>query len=1034
MLKAAAFFFVFVAGVTSFKSATNALFLARRDPTDLPYLYLATALAVTVVTVGLGRQLARLPAKPVLRGSVLLAAGVLLGLSVLAALDVRAILAVLYVAGEVYATALSVLFWARLGEVFDVRSAKRVFGVIAAAGMAGAVLGGLGVKALAGIMPSVVWCFLAAISLVLVRPLLGRGDGGGKVRRKNLSLMDGFVYAAKDRYPRAIAVLVLLLAVQTAAVDYAFRTGAVLSEAGDEAALASLFGLLNAVVGVGAILFQTTLTRPLLSRLGVFAFLSVVPALSLLASGAYALWPVTFLPLFLLKTIEMMGSLSLNQAGLGLLYNPMPLDIRDSVRALVDGAVKKLGGAVGGVVLLVFGAGLEPRLLIGLVAALALIILVWVRALRPAYLGALELKLGARVSKGHVIDTSDRSTRERVLSVLKDLDGGKVLAAFEVLQRNPRVRLAEHVGPLLSHPDERVRARAIEHVRDDPDPQHAPRLEALIGQRAGTTTAEAARALAMVAPERACRVLEPFLSGTQDFALVCAAIEALLRCAQADPAAIHKAEARLEEMLAHGRHGPAAERRELVRLLGHLGPGPQAWRLASYLDDPDPAVCRLAIEAAAGANDPALPPKLLHRLADRRIRGRVIETLARYGDEVVPLLAQTLDDRRLPLSLRAQVPKVLRRIASKVAIDAMLYSNVKDDAFLRYTIVNELGRLRREQPKAQFDHERVFEAVRRRLTAYAHYRPLAMDLAVGGAQYRLLLRAVEDRVGQNLLGALRLLGLIYDREALEGALRGLQRGAYADALELLDVALEGSSLRGEVLAKLETSAPSAVPARARERAFALVSSRDVQLAAIAHETLIRLGEAPPDVQEPTQGEPLMAKSIIDRVFVLESVQLFHNLPVDDLAAVAELCSEGNADPRAVIYREDASGDCMYVIVSGEVDLSRDGEPLLELYAGDSFGQVSILDGGLRPVTATAGDEGVQYLVLEREPFMDLMMDRPEVVHGLFGVLARRLRELVALSGGSSGGSNAVPLPSSLPTPVLSVPPQVRVETIEERPS
>ncbi len=1028
MVKAAAFFFSFVAGVTTFKSATNALFLSRSDPTQLPYLYLATALVVTVVTIGLGRQLSKYPAKPVLRGSVLISSGLLFGLSVLAAFDVRQILGVLYVAGEVYATAISVLFWARLGEVFDVRSAKRVFGVIAAAGMAGAVLGGVSVNLLAGIMPAVGWCLFAAISLIVVRPLLGRGQGGApKVRRKRLSLLDGYAYAAKDRYPRGVAILVVLLAMQTAAVDYAFRTGAVLSVAGDEAALTSLFGSLNAVVGVGAILFQTTVTRPLLSRLGVFAFLAVVPALTLVSSGAYALWPLSFMPIFLLKTFEMMGSLSLNQPALGLLYNPMPADMRDSVRALVDGAVKKLGGAVGGVLLLLFGASLDPEMLISLVAGLAVVILLWVRVLRPGYLAALEVKLGARLGKSAVIDTSDRATREQLLGMLKDPDGGKVLAALSALERNPRIHLVEHVADLLAHPSERVRSRAIEYISKYPNPEHAPLLEAVIGQDARRPTAEAARALALVAPQRAKLVLEPYLlGGDHDLGLVCACIEALLPRGGAG-AGSPVAEKKLEEMFSHGRRGPAAERREVVRLLGHMGPSPMAWRLATYLDDPDPSVSVLAVEAAAHAQDEALPPKLLHRLLDRRIRGRVIDALASYGDSVVPLLVQNLNDRRLPPSLRAQLPKVLRRIGSKTAVDGMLFSNVRDDAFVRFTIVTELARLRRANPQAKlFDRARVTQAALRRLTAYAHYRPIAMDLAVGGANYGLLLRAVEDRVTQNLQGALRLLGLIYDREALDGALLGLQGGAYADALELLDVALEGSGVRAEVLARLETSAPSAVSTRAQFRAFALVESRDVQLAAIAHFTLSRLGEAPPDVREPTQGEPLMPKSLVERVFVLEAVQLFHNLPIDDLTAVAELCIEGHAEPRAVIYEENEPGESMFVIVSGEVHLTRRQERLLDLSTGDSFGQVSILDGGRRPVTATAGDEGVQYLILERAPFMDLIMDRPEVVTGLFAVLARRLRELVQMSGGTTGGGQVPPTPlSGLPGPAPSLTPQVR---------
>src|SRR5207244_3951645 len=130
----------------------------------------------------------------------------------------------------------------------------------------------------------------------------------------------------------------------TAAVDYVFRTGAVeLFESKSEGALTGMFGVLNAVVGVGAIVVQSTLTSLLLRRVGVFAFLSIIPVACVLSASWSAFAPRMFMPLFLLKTVEMMGSLSLNQPALQLLYNPMPQAVRDSVRALVDGAVKKLG-------------------------------------------------------------------------------------------------------------------------------------------------------------------------------------------------------------------------------------------------------------------------------------------------------------------------------------------------------------------------------------------------------------------------------------------------------------------------------------------------------------------------------------------------------------------------------------------------------------------------------------------------------------------------------------------------------------------
>lgn len=1025
LVRAGLFSLVFVAGVTAMKSATNALFLARRDPRDLPYLYLATALAITLVTVYIGQRLTRSGAKSVLRAAVQLSAAVLAVLAVLAALDVRAALGALYVAGEVYATAINVLFWARLGEVFDVRTAKKVFGTAAAAGMAGATLGGLSVKLTAGLFPSVWWCGFAVITLVLALPLLGqdRGTTAKAQPRQKISFHSGLAYAAVDRFPRGVALLMLFLAVQTATVDYAFRTGAFHSEGGNEAGLAALFGILNAAVGISAIAFQLLITGPLLRRLGVFVFLSIVPILSILAGLWAMVDPAWFVPIFLLKTFEMMGSLSLYQPGLQLLYNPMPAQMRDSVRALVDGAIKKLGGAVGGILLILFGSFLEPRVILAIVVGIAAALLLFLRSLRGGYVTALQAKLGKKgLPVAGAIDPSDRSTKESLLKTLADPDPGRVLTALSVLSKDPSIDLVPHFGALIAHPSEEVRLSAIERIEAAPKPDYAPLLIQVIQGTERRPKAQAAKALELVDHAAAVQVLRPFLEQTQaegpDLGLLTAAIRTHLGH-DADPHSQALAEVRLLELLDR-RRGTASERRELARLLGQLGPTRHAVRLATFLDDPEASVRAMAIWAAGETKELSLVPKLIARLPDRTVRRAVTNALAAYGDAVVTALAETLDDRRLPVAHRVLVPKVLRLIGSSAAGQAMLFSNVQDDAFLRYVIVDELSRLRRLQPAISFDRQRTEEAALRRLRAYAHYQPIGLDLRAGGPPYALLTRAVEDRVQQNLTAGLKVLGLISDPVAMDGAIRGLLAGHHADAIELIDVALQGSELRKVVLKALEQSYPTGIPGRSRERAYSLVEGRDVQLAMIAWETLRRQGEEPPEVKEPTQGEPLMPKSIVEKVFVLENVQLFHGLPVDDLAAVAALCTEGHASPGEIVYREGDPGSSMYIIVSGEVHLLHGAELLMDLSAGDSFGQVSILDQGARPVTAQAGDEGVDYLNLEREAFMDLVADRPAVLSGLFVVLARRLRELVDLSHGGgaaptkSAGQKAAASENTIP--------------------
>ena len=145
----------------------------------------------------------------------------------------------------------------------------------------------------------------------------------------------------------------------------------------------------------------------------------------------------------------------------------------------------------------------------------------------------------------------------------------------------------------------------------------------------------------------------------------------------------------------------------------------------------------------------------------------------------------------------------------------------------------------------------------------------------------------------------------------------------------------------------------------------------------------------------------MPKSIVERIFLLQSVQFFRALSVDDLSAVAAICQEAHADRREVIYDQGERGEEMYVIISGGIHLFSDGEPLIDLHAGDSFGQTAILDGGVRPVMARASDEGVDYMSIARQPMLDLMADRPELVNGLFSELGMRLRELIKLTHSQS---------------------------------
>ena len=138
----------------------------------------------------------------------------------------------------------------------------------------------------------------------------------------------------------------------------------------------------------------------------------------------------------------------------------------------------------------------------------------------------------------------------------------------------------------------------------------------------------------------------------------------------------------------------------------------------------------------------------------------------------------------------------------------------------------------------------------------------------------------------------------------------------------------------------------------------------------------------------------VASHMVERILLLEGVTMFAGAEIDDITAVAQICGEKKVAGSAVVFEEGAAGEEMYVVSKGEVVLERGGREVMRFAAGDSFGHVSVLDRGPRPATAKAGEKGAELLVIDRQHFMDLVTDRPELLHGLFKVLTKRVRDLL----------------------------------------
>ncbi|OGQ18641.1 MAG: hypothetical protein A2138_24340 [Deltaproteobacteria bacterium RBG_16_71_12] len=444
----------------------------------------------------------------------------------------------------------------------------------------------------------------------------------------------------------------------------------------------------------------------------------------------------------------------------------------------------------------------------------------------------------------------------------------------------------------------------------------------------------------------------------------------------------------------------------MARLLGALDDTRYDAPLAALIGDPDGTVRALAIDAAGRERHRAHVPLLVEHLADRHARPRAIAALSRYGDDAVEALKAILDDRSRPLLERMPIPRVLEAIGTEGAAHALMFSNPKDDAYLQQRIAHALVGIVRRAPGVAIDRKRADEAIGRRLVAYDAYDDAGRDLAADPAPgLGLLRRAVRDRCLQNLKIALDLLGIHRGLARMQTVYAGLSSGLEAqrhDALELLDAALSGDPLREDFLSLLERKPTPRELSDAHDRCRALCRSKDPLLRALARRSVTALGLAAPDEGYAKVGPGAlelegidMPDTLVERLFLLEHVELFEGLPTDDLSAIAALTNELTLPAGAFLYREGETGTQMYVIVEGEVELTRVGRPVMKLRAGQSAGEVTFLDRGPRPLTGRISERGpARLLVIERDAFTDLLADRPGLMHAFLAVLASRIRTLV----------------------------------------
>ena len=132
-------------------------------------------------------------------------------------------------------------------------------------------------------------------------------------------------------------------------------------------------------------------------------------------------------------------------------------------------------------------------------------------------------------------------------------------------------------------------------------------------------------------------------------------------------------------------------------------------------------------------------------------------------------------------------------------------------------------------------------------------------------------------------------------------------------------------------------------------------------------------------------------STVEKVLFLKTVDLFSAIPGSDLTHIAVVTEEEDLLDGDQFIQQGETGDSLFLIVEGEVEIQVGGTAVATLGERQVVGEMSILDSETRSADCYAKGP-TTLLKLRKGEFDDIMAEKPEIARGILKVLTGRLRQ------------------------------------------
>ncbi len=282
------------------------------------------------------------------------------------------------------------------------------------------------------------------------------------------------------------------------------------------------------------------------------------------------------------------------------------------------------------------------------------------------------------------------------------------------------------------------------------------------------------------------------------------------------------------------------------------------------------------------------------------------------------------------------------------------------------------------------DAEDVLDLYQRRVPMFRHMNPLAFRELI--IESRIIVSLPPEELAQVKQGGERSTQFVPAGEPV------YRNGEFSTTFYTL--------VEGEVQLQLEADGPwHTISPGQFFGEMSLISGRPRQGDAVVSRDSILI-ETPRRIMVKLMNSNEEVRSGIDRVFVMRALQAAFrpNLTLDELADIAGRVETCQFKAGETLFEAGEEGDCLHLIRSGTVMLTRGGANLVvaQNHSGELVGQMALMGAPRRRDTATAAVR-TETVLIRRPEFLALVNSQPDHVATLQGRLSNMLQKTNAMA-------------------------------------